>query len=280
MSNITTLSAGVFIPEIWSKEVTSAFNNNRVMANLVSRFDAEIKSKGDTVNIPNLSNLTATYKVSGSTVPTTAVTETSTALVVDKWAVNSITVDDIVKVQSQYDLLVEYTDKLGESLAEIQDDDIMALYTSFSQTIGATSSNTGLAWSTIVGAIRVLDSNNVPAKNRALVVDAYGLAQLRLMDQYTRYDATGRAGRMEKSEADGDIFGVPVYVSNNLPVTTSLVTGLLFHKEAIAMAQQKSIRTQSDYQARYLDTAVVADVLYGVKARRTNALVRVQYGQV
>lgn len=280
MAAITNLVAGAFIPEVWSKEITRSFGDNRVMARLVSRFDSDIKAYGDTVNIPNLSSLTATYKVNGTSTTDQAVTESSVALVVNKHAYARVTVEDLAKIQSKYDLLQEYTGKIGQAVAEIQDNDLMALYTSFATTIGASSSNTGLAWSYIVSAIRVLDSANVPGMNRSLTVDAYGFQALRNMDQFVRYDATGKSGKFEDGSTRGKIFGVDVFMTNNCPVTTSLVTGLLFHKEAIALAEQKSLRTQSDYQPRSLDTAVIADLLYGVKARRTDALVRVQYGQI
>lgn len=279
MATIQNTTADTFLPSIWSKEVTKSFENNRVMAKLVSRFDAEVKEKGDSVIIPNLSSLTATYKVQGSSTVDQAVTETNTTISINKWAYARITLEDIVKVQSQYNLLGYYTEKIGQAIAEIQDDDIMALYTSFANTIGATSNNVGLAWSFILGGIRVLDATNVPGTDRSLVVDAYGFEDLRAMDQFVRYDATGKAGKFEAGSTEGRIFGVDVYMSNNLPVTTSLVTGLLFHKEAIALAEQKAIRTQSDYQARSLDTAVIGDILYGTIARRTGALVRMQYGQ-
>lgn len=279
MASTTTSVAGVFIPEVWSKEITRSFENNRTMAKLVSRFDADVSQKGDTVHIPNLSSITATYKVQGSSVPDSATTETEVSLAVDKWAVARVTVEDIVKVQSNYNLLGEYTEKLGGAIAEIQDDDLMALYTSFSTTVGATSNNVGLAKTYILRGIALLDAANVPNKDRHFVVESYGLEDLRLMDEFVRYDATGKSGNFENDIAY-KFFGVNIHLTNNCPVTTSLVTGLLFHKEAIAMAQQRAIRTQSDYQPRSLDTAVIADVLYGVKARRTGALVRVQYGQV
>lgn len=279
MPTITGGNATVFKPTVWSKEVTMAFENRRVMAKLVSRFDADVKAFGDTVKIPNFAKITATYKVEGSEVDRYANTETNVTLSIDKWGAKQVVVEDIVKVQSQYDLFKYYTEKLGEAIAELQDDQLMGLYTSFSTTIGATSNNVGLAKSYMLGAIRTLDSSNVPTRDRHMVLEAYGYEDLRNMDEFTRYDATGRAGLFE-GDIKGKFFDVNLYMTNNVPVTTSLVTGLLFHREAIAMAEQKAIRTQMDYQPRSLDTAVVADILWGSVARRTDALVRVQYGQV
>lgn len=279
----TTIQSGnatVFKPTIWSKEVTMAFENARKMAKLVSRFDGDVKAYGDTVKIPNFASLTATYKVEGSEVNRAANTNTTVSLAIDKWGAEQVVIEDIAKVQSSYPLMQYYAEKLGESLAELQDDHLMSLYTSFSNTIGATSNNVGLAKTFLLGAIRTLDYANVPSKDRSLVIGAYGFEDLRNMDEFTRYDASGRAGKMEDGSPKYKFFDVDIMLTNNCPVTTSLETALLFHKEAIAMAEQKAIRIQYDYQPRTLDTAVVADVLWGAVARRTDALVRIQYGQV
>lgn len=275
---ITGGHATVFKPTIWSKEVTKSFEDNRVMAKLVSRFDADIKEKGDIVKIPNFASLTATYKMQGSEVHRSANTNTTVTLTIDKWGAEQVVIEDIAKIQSSYPLMSYYAEKLGESLAELQDNDIMALYTSFANTAGATSNNVGLAKTFLLAGIRYLDSQNVPNKDRHMVIDAYGLEDIRQMDEFTRYDATGEAGKFG-TEARMKFFNVELHMTNNCPVTTSLVTGLLFHKEAIALGEQRSIRTQYDYQPRTLDEAVVADILYGCIARRTNAAVRVQYGQ-
>lgn len=280
MATVTTGMADVFLPTVWSKEVTKAFENTRVMSKLVSRFDADVKAYGDTVKIPNVSSIAATYKVQGSEVSMAAATETDVTININKWGAKGVRVEDIVLIQSKYPNIQYFAEKLGEAIAELQDDDIMALYTSFSNTVGATTNTTGLAWSYVLGAIRTLDGNNVPGKDRSMVVEAYGFEDLRQMDQFVKYESTGRSGRQEDGSTRGKIFGVDVYMTNNCPVTTSLVTGLVFHKEAIALAEQRAIRVQYDYNKRSLDEAVVADILYGVAARRTDAAVRLQYGQV
>lgn len=61
-SQMTTTTGNVFRPEVWSPEVLRAAENALVMAPLVKRFDSLVTQKGDTINIPNLSNLTASSK--------------------------------------------------------------------------------------------------------------------------------------------------------------------------------------------------------------------------
>src|SRR3990172_9676250 len=111
MANITTTTGAQFIPEIWSAETVRAAEAALVMAPLVRRADSQVKSRGDTLHLPNISNLTENDKTQGSEVTTQTITETQTNLSIDQWKEVSFEVEDIVKVQSQYDLRSEYTSK-------------------------------------------------------------------------------------------------------------------------------------------------------------------------
>lgn len=134
MANITTTTGAVFIPEVWSVETLRAAENALVMAPIVKRYDALVKSRGDTIHIPNISNLTANTKTQGSEVTTQAVTETETSISISTWVETSFEIEDIVKTQSQYDLRTEYTEKAGFAIAEKVDTDLLGLYSSLTST--------------------------------------------------------------------------------------------------------------------------------------------------
>src|SRR5262245_44707631 len=104
MPNITTTTGAVFIPEVWSLETLRAAEASLVMAPMIKRYDSLVRGRGDTIHIPNISNLTANNKVQGSEVTTQVVTETETAISINQWKETSFEIEDIVKVQSMYDL--------------------------------------------------------------------------------------------------------------------------------------------------------------------------------
>ena len=108
---MTTTTGDVFRPEIWSPEVLRATENALVMANLVKRFDSLVTGKGDVINIPNLSNLTASDKSASTQVTLQAPTETNTTISINKHKESSFLIEDILKVQSNYELMGEYTSK-------------------------------------------------------------------------------------------------------------------------------------------------------------------------
>ena len=77
----------------------------------------------------------------------------------------------------------------------------------------------------------------------------------------------------------GDIYGLQVYYSNNLPTvlaadgSTQYKIGLLFQREAMVYAEQEAPRTQAQYKQEYLGTLVTIDTIYGVKIYRPDNLI-------
>ena len=87
-------------------------------------------------------------------------------------------------------------------------------------------------------------------------------------------------GQAVSSGLIGNLYGVDIYVSNNCatieaaadntagPVDTA---ALLFHRDAIVMAEQLAVRSQTQYKQEYLSTLYTADCLYGVEVYRPEA---------
>ena len=103
-SQQTITTGAVFIPEVWSPEILRATENALVMAPLVKRFDSLVTQRGDTIHIPNLSNLTATSKSANVQVALQSPTESDTTISLNQHYESSFLVEDILKVQSNYDL--------------------------------------------------------------------------------------------------------------------------------------------------------------------------------
>lgn len=68
-----------------------------------------------------------------------------------------------------------------------------------------------------------------------------------------------------------DAFGLTVDWNTTTPTDTKYRAGMIFHKDAMAHAEQMGIRTQSQYKQEYLGTLVTADTIYGVKELRDYA---------
>lgn len=278
MANITTTTAAVFLPTLWSVETLRATEKALVAAGLVKRYDALVKSRGQTITIPNISNVfTARAKVSNTDVTDDATTETATNILINKWYYNSFIIEDIVAVQSNYDLRSEYSEKAGYSIATQVDSDVLGSYTSWTTTDVGTY-GVDIADSTYVAALLTLNVNDLPLENRSFIIHPNQLAATMKIDKFVKADYLGNvndATPVKKGPNSrymwGEIYGVPVYYTNNVPVTAGTPTqfhNMLFHKEAIALALQQAPRLQAAYWLVSLGWRVVVDTIYGVTALR------------
>jgi len=68
-----------------------------------------------------------------------------------------------------------------------------------------------------------------------------------------------------------DEFGLTVDWNTSSPTDTKYRAGMILHKDAMALAEQMSIRTQSQYKQEYLSTLVTSDTVYGTKELRDYA---------
>lgn len=106
-TSFTTTTSAVFLPTVWSREVVRSTENALVAAGLVKRYDYLVQGRGQTIDIPNISNaFTARSKSQGTDVTDDNATETQTQITINNWYYNSFIIEDIVSVQSIYKNIV------------------------------------------------------------------------------------------------------------------------------------------------------------------------------
>ena len=155
-ADITTTTANVFLPTIWSIETLRATENALVAAGLVKRFDAQVRERGQTINIPNIDNLNAIAYTPNQVITTQYITETQTQLQINKWYTSAFQIEDMVAVQSQYDLRSEYSEKAGYAIAKQVDSDTMSVWTSWTtNSVGQYGND--ISDATIVASINTLN---------------------------------------------------------------------------------------------------------------------------
>jgi len=71
--------------------------------------------------------------------------------------------------------------------------------------------------------------------------------------------------------AFADEFALTVDWNTSTPTDTKYRACMLFHKDAMVLAEQQAIRTQSQYKQEYLGTLVTSDTVYGTKELRDYA---------
>ena len=273
-NQITPVSAAGFLPIIWSKEVIREVQANLILADKVNRSrDSEVASFGQSIKMNTISNLVALDAVSNTQVALQDPTESQVTLSINKHKYAAFLVEDMVKVQSNVNLMAEYTISAAYAIKKALDTDIANLATGFSQAAGAYAS--ALTEDTILDAVRFLDNADVPLNDRTWVFKPQAVRDLRDIDEFTRYDGTGYAGgfamgsvgdgkQIRPNGLVGMLYNAPVYMTTQIAQSGTNVSNMYFHRDAIAAAVQQSPRVQSQYKLEYLGNLTVADIIYGV----------------
>jgi hypothetical protein len=234
----------------------------------------------------NISNaFTARAKVQGTDVTDDNYTETQTQIQISNWYYNSFIIEDIVSVQAIYDLRSEYSNKAGYSIAKKVDTDVMSNYSSWTNSaVGTYGVDVGDA--TIVAAYEALNIADMPLDDRAIVVHPKQISAIMKLDKFVKADYQGEYQKKTRVQTGpnsrymwGEIYGIPVYYTNNLPITAGTPTqyhNMLLHKEAIALALQQAPRLQAAYWLVSLGWRVIVDTIYGYTALRLTGGVEIR----
>ena len=272
MANLTPTTSANFIPEKWSTDIMRATEANLVLANLVHDYSSMVKDSGDTIHVPNLSNLTANDKVPGADVSFQAPTETKIDISIDTHKEASFKLEDITAIQANVDLNAEYTGKAGYALAKAIDSSLAALAASFSQTKG--TYNTAITTDVILDSIELLDVADVPEDDRHFVMKPGTKRDIIDITTYVSNDFVG--GKPVETGKIGSLYGVSTYISTNIYNATTSVNDMMFHRDAMGLALQKAPKTNFWYNPAAIAWEVVTDTIYGVAEMRDDHAVLVK----
>ena len=300
--------ADTYIPEIWSDEIIAAYQKNLKMVPLVRKL-AMTGKKGDKLHIPKPVRGDANAKAADTAVTIIANTESELQIDINRHFEYSRLIEDIVEVQALASLRQFYTEDAGYALSVQVDNDLHLAGTGFGnggaivfspaptdyQHTGCFFNNNGTTTQytddTVVPTedvftdaffrdmIQKLDDNNVPMDGRSLVIPPSVRNTIMGIDRYVSSDFV--TGQVVNSGLIGNLYGVDIYVSANCRTIEAAAdntagsadtrAALLFHTDAIVMAEQMSVRSQTQYKQEYLSTLYTADTLYGVQVYRPEA---------
>ncbi len=259
--------------------------------------------KGDKLHIPKPVRGDANVKAADTAVTIIANTEGELTVDIDRHFEYSRLIEDIVEVQALSSLRQFYTEDAGYALAVQIDNDLHAAGTGFGdggavvfspaatdyQHTGCFFNDNGTTTQytddTIVPTqdvftdaffrdmIQKLDDNNVPMDGRSLIIPPSVRNTIMGIDRYVSSDFVN--GQVVSSGLIGNLYGVDVYVSancrtieaagDNTAGSADTRAALLFHRDAVVMAEQQAVRSQTQYKQEYLSTLYTADCLYGVQ---------------
>jgi len=125
----------------------------------------------------------------------------------------------------------------------------------------------------ILQGLESLNDNDTPMSDRSLLVSPSAYTALLSTDRFTEQAFIGNGNAIATGKV-GQIYGVDVYVSSNVG-TGAAEQGLLFQKDALVLATQQSVRTQTQYKQEMLADLFTADTVYGTKVIRPTSIVHI-----
>ena len=296
---VDNTSAATFIPEIWSDEVVAAYQSNLVLANLVKKM-AMAGKKGDTLHIPKPTRGSANAKAENTAVTIQNATESEVQVVIDKHFEYSRLIEDITDVQALASLRQFYTGDAGYALAKQVDTSLFELGKNFGDNggdyvgtgtynfSGASGVEAYAADAVAAGdvfndagfreLIQKMDDADVPMDNRCLVVPPSIRNAIMGIDRYSSSDFVD--GKVVNNGQIGNLYGIDIFVSSNCPVIETAADNgaggdvkqaMLFHKDAMVLAEQQGVRSQTQYKQEFLGSLYTADTLYGTAVLRPDA---------
>lgn len=112
----------------------------------------------------------------------------------------------------------------------------------------------------IVSAIELLNENNAPQTDRVLVVNPDAYSDLLNITDFVRADSIAGA-TVNRTGLIGEVLGLEVFLSNNIPSTTG--DAIVMHRVALAMAMLRSIDVRVFDQPRHFAVGYTGRAIWG-----------------
>lgn len=279
----------VSIPEIYGQKINDYFRYKLQLASFFVDRSDELADGGSVVYTPNLSALSTNTKANGSQVTLSSPTYTTQTLTVSTWKEASFVIEDreAAQLKKSYYLQDQIAKGGAYEVAQDLDDAIAALFSGFSASFGASTTN--IADSDLLAAIATLENAGVPG-----VQDGSGdvafifhpntfYRQIGNIDKLTLWQNTG-SEQLRMKPGTKMLYGIPVIVSPAVGVTLGSRNNVLVHRDAIHWARlsmpakatksfvgTEGVRVQQSYVHEYLGELVTMDLCYGVVENRDNA---------
>ncbi len=278
------LATAGFVPDLWVDEIMAAHKKNLVLAMKVRKINVKGK-RGDSVTLPKPARGSASAKAAENAV--TLIQESGTGISINltaHWEYSRL-IEDIAEVHALASMRRWYTDDAGYSLAKAKDsvifqaartlnggsgtDDWSGAVIGSDGTTAFTDASDNSAAITDAGirrVIQVLDDNDIPMTDRCLVVPPVARRVMMGIARFSEQAFVGD-GTVIKAGKLGNVYGVDVHVSSNCPspdTATTVKIGLLFHRDALVLADVLAARVQTQYKQEFLATLMTADTIFGV----------------
>ncbi len=271
MQTISPTNLANWIPIVWAKESLAELEKTLVLGSLVDRKYEASAAYGNKIVIPNLSDVTA--RVVNTAVDSTAfdVLQNVTNITIDKKYDATVAVDDFNQIQTNPKYFADVVKKLTYALAKVIDTNISDIMAGGWTTTPVGTQAQALTEDVLIEAYESLNEGDIPFGDRAWVFDAESITDLLKNDYFIRMDyvpdsvvSQGFQGRQ--------IFGAPVYISNNLAVlNVNYHASCYIQREGLALVLQMAPKLEVFRDGWKHADVISAITCYGINFVRSTA---------
>ena len=269
MANITTTTAASFLPEVWRDAILDYAERNFRLRNQVTDISDAIE--GDVIHIPRVSEETAAAKSADTAVTYSAQTDGETQVSMNQHHYEAKRIEDIVRVQSSYDLFNLYARSMGYGIAKKIENYLAVdvLQSATANDVTLSTDNTFTSALVRSGLQKLLDQG-VDYTNGETFFYASPASYMSLMSlgEFSDFQERGPESSGVGPNISGNlgiIYGMPVYNSVDWDDDggTGDETATIFTRDSVLFGMNMEPRVQSAYDIDHLATSVVVDTLFG-----------------
>lgn len=270
-----------FIPTVWSEHLYQDLSKKYIGAAHCSRdFEGEIKEKGNKVKICGLENITVRdYNRNTNMQNPQVLSDNCRELIIDQAKYFNFQVDDVDKVQALPHMMDLALKNAADNLADQADSYIYSLYEEVGSSLETTDEDPVALLNSFINARTILYRYNV-VDNNDLVLEVTPDVAAVLLKAKVELQTDNKD--LLEAGCIGRLFGVKVYVTNNIYKDTNIPSGsgtltsyhkcLMRTRRAFAFAEQLSEIEAYRPELRFAD-AVKGLHLYGAKVVYPNEAV-------
>ena len=272
-----------YTPNLWAGRALANLNDSHNYANALNRdYEGEFRQMGDRLRIQSIGRVTIRSYTKNSTITAPETLQDSEQiLIIDQADYFNFAVDDVDKVQNKISVMDSAMKDAAWGLADDVDDFLGALLVAG---VASTSKLTALstvgsgvndddAYEALVDLDVQLTEQNVPESERFVVVPPWFEGELRKDNRFVSFGTSANVAQL-RGKAVGTASGFSVWVSNNVPVTSSAYTLVAGYKGAATYAEQIVKTVAYQPPDRFAD-AIKGLHIYGATVTRPYALASV-----
>lgn len=230
-------------------------------------------SKGETINIPIMGRTFAKDKLPNLPIVNQTQSVTTVSLTLNKHKYVSCLVEDFAKIFDNVNLINNLAKSQAQALAEAFEDDILALFTGFSHSVGS-GSGSNLSFDDLATANQILFDNGINPDldgGAHAILSHYTYRTLsKARDEYQVGGSKGVEG-FNKGKILETPHGIHLHRSARVPVASSACKQAVITKDAIMCGFGIRPRTQKEYVITEIGEIILSDVVYGVAELRDEA---------